>query len=142
MTAFLKAEAETALGSLNTPQRTSRGGARGASAPRQRDRVNEYPASMDLNVAIGQEPAQQGAVVIRTIAAEWRVSGRGDRRMLRREGQRKEDQVVVQFSLRGVCETCEMGWATIASFTNEGGQSMLCFTCPHCGHLEHRVGTA
>jgi hypothetical protein len=162
MTAFIKAEADTALSALKHPQRQARGGARGASAPRQRDHVKDHPAParrrrsparpMDLTVAIGQTDGvcggdapplgafNQGAGVTRTLAAERRVSGRGDRRMFRRGGRRKDDQAMVECGLRVACHACG-AWASIASFTKEGGQAVLCFTCPQCGHLEQRTSS-
>jgi hypothetical protein len=76
-----------------------------------------------------------------TLAQDRRVSGTSDRRLLRRGGRRKDDDSRFEFDLRVACEACGVGWALIRSFTYRG-QSMLCFVCPHCGHLEKRVGPA
>jgi hypothetical protein len=76
------------------------------------------------------------------LTADRRVSGLSDRRMLRGDGRRKDDHdhAPWEFDLRVVCEACGRGWASISSFTYRG-QSRLCFACPQCGHLEHRVGS-
>jgi hypothetical protein len=77
------------------------------------------------------------------ISPERRVSGLTDRRMLRHGGRRQgdEDHDRWEFDFRVACEACETGWASISSFTYRG-RARLCFACPQCGHLEHRVGTA
>jgi hypothetical protein len=78
-----------------------------------------------------------------TMAAERRVSGLADRRMLRRGGRRKDDADPDswELDLRLACEACGTGWASISSFTH-GGQPMLCIACPRCGHIERLVGAA
>jgi hypothetical protein len=76
-----------------------------------------------------------------SIAVERRVSGCGDRRMRRLGGRRKDDPRVYEFDLRVACEACG-GWASISPVTFPSQSTMLCFTCPTCGHLEHRVGGA
>jgi hypothetical protein len=76
-----------------------------------------------------------------TIVHERRVSGLGDRRMLRGGGRRQDDHDPWELDLRVACEACGAGWASISSFTY-GGQPTLCFACPRCGHLERRVGAA
>jgi hypothetical protein len=75
-----------------------------------------------------------------TLAQDRRVSGTSDRRILRRGGRRKDDHNPLEFGLRVACAACG-DWASINAFTDERGQSMLCFVC-QCGHLEDLVGAA
>lgn len=74
-----------------------------------------------------------------TRAQDRRVSGTSDRRLHRRGGRRTDDYSRFKFDLRVACEACGLGWASIRSFTRQG-QSILCFVCPQCGHLETHVG--
>lgn len=79
----------------------------------------------------------------RAVVLDWRVSGEPARRHIAGGGARRnDDKREPEIDLRIPCEACGVAWAALSAFTYDKEQAMVCYLCPRCGYIEHRVAPA